>query len=275
MSLLESGFVRVWKWVRGWKHYPYVTYQIIAFFFRKENQWQVMNYGYESETNDGTGLQVSAHEEERLGLQLYAHVIGDKNLTGKDVLEVGSGRGGGASFVHRQAKCRRMTGVDFSPQVVAFCQRNYQAEGLNFQVGNAQALNFPKASFDLVINVESSHNYPDREQFYGQVFEVLRPGGWFLYADVLQDHQSEAVLQQLTRVGFVDLKRSEINEEVMRAMRVDDARRREQILRTVPTGFRRFARLFAGSTSSYGFRKLESGKSRYFRLEGRKPATVG
>ena len=50
-------------------------------------------------------------------------------VRGLDVLEVGSGRGGGADYVKRCLKPRTMTGVDFSKNAVAFSNRRYAAEG--------------------------------------------------------------------------------------------------------------------------------------------------
>jgi ubiquinone/menaquinone biosynthesis C-methylase UbiE len=49
--------------------------------------------------------------------------------------------------------------------------------------GDAQNLPFPDQSFEAVINVEASHQYPDFPRFLKEVARVLRPGGHFLYTD--------------------------------------------------------------------------------------------
>ena len=56
--------------------------------------------------------------------------------------------------------------------------------GLAFEVGDAERMPFPDASFDAVVNVESSHCYPSMPAFLSEVRRVLRPGGHFLYADL-------------------------------------------------------------------------------------------
>jgi ubiquinone/menaquinone biosynthesis C-methylase UbiE len=43
---------------------------------------------------------------------------------------------------------------------------------------------FPDASFDAVINVESSHCYPSMGRFLSEVHRVLRPRGSLLFADL-------------------------------------------------------------------------------------------
>ncbi|HLH15304.1 MAG TPA: hypothetical protein VKV16_10980, partial [Solirubrobacteraceae bacterium] len=55
----------------------------------------LMNYGYAPSEDAGEG-----DGEDRYGLALYAAVAGAVDLSGKDVLEVGCGRGGGSAFVH-------------------------------------------------------------------------------------------------------------------------------------------------------------------------------
>jgi SAM-dependent methyltransferase len=50
--------------------------------------------------------------------------------------------------------------------------------------GDAEDLPFSDNEFDIVINVESSHNYPNLRRFFEEVARVLRPGGFFSHADV-------------------------------------------------------------------------------------------
>ncbi len=64
-----------------------------------------------------------------------------------------------------------------------FCRRHYTNPGLSFETGDAQAMPFADASFDIVFNVESSLNYPDFDAYLREVDRVLKPGGRFLIAD--------------------------------------------------------------------------------------------
>jgi SAM-dependent methyltransferase len=263
-------FDRSWKKLRRWEHYPYVTYEIIAFFFRNKSDWRFMNYGF-SPLDASEPVLDAADEEERLSVQLYHFVGSGAQLADKHILEVGSGRGGGASFVQRYFKPRSTTGIDFSPRVVGFCLRNYRDPGLRFEVGNAMNLRFSSGSFDAVLNVESSHLYPDRNQFYREAFRVLRPGGAFLYCDVLPEHLFPSVQEGLESAGFTVQHEQTINPEVLRALDLDHERRLDIILRHVPKLFRSFAGMFAVVRGSYPHRKLESGKSRFFRFVAVKP----
>ena len=90
-------------------------------------EWTFMNYGYASETNNLTLSQ--ADEPDRHWIQLYHHVAGSVDLEGCTVLEVGSGRGGGSSFVKRYLRPRRMIGVDLSKSAVALSRETHRIDG--------------------------------------------------------------------------------------------------------------------------------------------------
>src|SRR5687767_4737263 len=98
-----------------------------------------MNYGYA--TSDANTLSLDPSDEpERYCLQLYHHVTSSISLEGRTVVEVGSGRGGGASFVKRYLRPRRMIGLDLSSDAVDLCRKRHSMEGLEFRVGDAENL---------------------------------------------------------------------------------------------------------------------------------------
>jgi SAM-dependent methyltransferase len=78
-----------------------------------------------------------------------------------------------------------VTGVDLSPEAIAFCRRTHRHPHVRFEVGDAEHLPVEDASFDAVTNIESSHTYPNLRSFYAEVARVLKSGGVFLYTDLL------------------------------------------------------------------------------------------
>lgn len=140
------------------------------------------NFGYDDDPPMAIPLE-AADEPNRFPIQLYHRTATQVDLTGKKVLEVGCGHGGGASYLARTLRPASYTGLDLNPTGIAFCRKRHQVPGLEFVQGNAQELPFADESFDTVINVESSHCYPDFPGFLVEVARVLRPGGHFLYTD--------------------------------------------------------------------------------------------
>jgi SAM-dependent methyltransferase len=122
----------------------------------------LMNYGYAHA--DGTRIWLEPeHETERYALQLYHHVATGVSLEGKDVLEVGSGRGGGAAYISRYLKPRQMVGVDRTASSVGFARRHFAAQkNLRFKEADAHDLPFEDASFDAVVNIVRAALQGDR-----------------------------------------------------------------------------------------------------------------
>jgi ubiquinone/menaquinone biosynthesis C-methylase UbiE len=141
-------------------------YQFLAGRYPMQD-WTFMNYGYASLEQQADRLHLSAEDEpDRYFIQLYHHVASGVDVENVDVLEVGSGRGGGASYVARYLKPKTMLGVDFSEQAVDFSNRQHRAPGLSFARGDAESLPLDDANVDVVINVESSHCYGSMEAFF-------------------------------------------------------------------------------------------------------------
>jgi len=209
-----------------------------------------MNYGYHAA--EPLALQ-PRDEEHRYSIQLYHRVAGAVDLRGLDLLEVGSGRGGGASFVMRYLQPRSLTAVDMAASAIAFCREYYDIPGLRFEVGDAEALPFPDASFDTLLNVESSICYQHPERFFAEVRRVLRPGGYFLYADIRSQEELPDWEAQLATAGLEQLQQEDITQQVVEALDLDHERRSRLIHQFVPRPLRRTFREFAGLQGSEFF----------------------
>ena len=139
-----------------------------------------MNYGFAE--LDGAQIRLAAKlEPHRYAIQLYHHVVANGAVEGKDVLEIGCGRGGGASYVAATLGPRRYVGLDINKTAIACDRRFYRDQpNLEFVAGDAHALPFGDATFGVALNVESSHHYRDIGTFFGEVHRVLVPGGVFV-----------------------------------------------------------------------------------------------
>lgn len=220
-----------------------------------------MNYGYAAETNT---LPLSqADEPDRHWIQLYHHVAGSVDLEDRTVLEVGSGRGGGSSFVKRYLKPRRVIGVDLSKSAVALSRETHRIDGLEFRVGDAEKLNLDDNAVDVVINVESSHCYPSFERFLAEVRRVLRPGGHFLYADFRDRGGLDGWRRSLRESGLSVLRETDITACVVAALERDDERKLALIHKLVPRSLRASFLDFAAVRGSSLFEAFRSGRLVY------------
>ena len=229
----------LWRWWYGRLAKKYTT-----------GDWTFMNYGYApaAASDAPTLLLEPADESDRYCIQLYDRVAGPARLADAQVLEVGSGRGGGASYLARYHRPKNYTGADYSPQAVALCQqRHAHVAHLCFAVGDAERLPFAAASIDVVVNVESSHCYGHLEKFFAEVARVLRPGGRFAYTDFRSTADMEKLAQTLAAMPEFELiEREDITTGVLAALEADDARKRALIAELVPAGLQHLFGEFAG-----------------------------
>jgi SAM-dependent methyltransferase len=177
-----------------------------------------LNYGYAADGRSERAVHTLPRDAlNRNCVQLVLELVGDCELVGRRVLDVGCGRGGAIAVLHRFFAPRELVGLDLSPAAIAFCRRAHRFGGARFVCGDAEALPFPAHAFDAVVNVESSHSYPDVGTFYAEVQRVLEPGGVFLYADTMPTTRVAARLEQIAALGFrLELER-DITANVLRS----------------------------------------------------------
>jgi SAM-dependent methyltransferase len=244
-------------------------FEFAASYFRHAEFWTFMNYGY---ADDAPPPKLKAADwEERYPAYLYHRVASRADLKDRDVLEVSSGRGGGASYVKRYLGPRKLVGLDIAASAVAFCRRVHKVEGLEFRQGDAERLPFPDASFDAVINVEASFCYPTIARFYAEVRRVLRPGGYFLYADLRWDQEVSEFDRRLAESGLTLIERTEITQNVVAALELDGDRRQATNRRECPRFLQSLFGKFIGVSGTRIPLELGSGRMRYFACVLKKP----
>jgi ubiquinone/menaquinone biosynthesis C-methylase UbiE len=104
------------------------------------------------------------------------------------VLDVGSGLGGPARVLASEKNCR-VTGVDITKE---FCEVATLLSKLTalehdteFRHGDATALPLEDGQFDLVLTMQIQMSIEDKRRFYGEIFRVLKPGGRFVFQDIM------------------------------------------------------------------------------------------
>jgi SAM-dependent methyltransferase len=94
-----------------------------------------------------------------------------------DVLEIGCGLGtDGAQFAKAGAN---YTGIDLTEAAVGLAKRRFELFQLpgTFRIADAERLDFPNHSFDLVYSHGVLHHTPDTTAAVREIHRVLRPGG--------------------------------------------------------------------------------------------------
>ena len=118
-------------------------------------------------------------------------------LHGRDILDVGTGTGRAALLLARGGA--KVTAVDASDAMLAIARERAAAEGVsvNFQVGDAHALDFADRSFDVVVSLRVLMHTPKWRQC---VAELCRVADRLVIVDY-PSATSAALLESLFRRG--------------------------------------------------------------------------
>ena len=128
-----------------------------------------------------------------------------------------------------------------------------------FREGGALNIPFDEASYDIVLNVESSHCYSDLPKFLSEVKRVLRPGGFFVWTDLYPETTTQKYHTAFDVSGLQRVRTYDITQNVLRALDnkpINDAKK-EIIQTQIPLLMREIIRRFSGmkDTDIYNFLK--------------------
>ena len=107
---------------------------------------------------------------------------------GAKVLDVGCGTGVVALTAARLGA--EVTGIDFTPELVAHARENASLMGLELvlQEGDAEALAFADATFDVVVSQFAHMFAPRPEVAIKEMLRVLKPGGTIAFSTWPPEH---------------------------------------------------------------------------------------
>jgi ubiquinone/menaquinone biosynthesis C-methylase UbiE len=96
---------------------------------------------------------------------------------GQKVLDVATGSGNTAISAARRFSMA--TSIDYVPGLIEQARERAQAEGLDvaFDVGDAENLPYPDATFDVVLSTVGVMFTPDQERAAKELLRVCKPGG--------------------------------------------------------------------------------------------------
>jgi SAM-dependent methyltransferase len=187
----------------------WMVHPLSAAFFDHSDYY---NYGY---TKPETRTQREASEN--LVTRLLDS-LPDKTGT---ILDLACGLGASTRRLLDYYAPTAITATNISDLQLDRARRN--APGVHFLNMDAARLDFPDASFDNLLCVESAFHFKTRERFLHEALRVLKPGGWLVLSDILgwtsKNKQANrlagpaAYRDLLTRVGFVNTRVVDATQE--------------------------------------------------------------
>ncbi len=114
-------------------------------------------------------------QHRRIHPGVFINLLEESHLdSASTVLEVGCGTGNYIVAIQEAIGCV-CHGIDPSKEMLARARpRNLQ---VRFDLGQAEKLDFPASTFDLVFSVDVIHHIGDCAAYYQQAFRILKPDG--------------------------------------------------------------------------------------------------
>jgi ubiquinone/menaquinone biosynthesis C-methylase UbiE len=241
-----------------------VTYELLAKRVPAE-EWQFMNYGYVPNQQEPVLDLPADATTQKYPLQMYHYLALKTPMLGKEVLEVGSGRGGGAKHIAGTMGPASYIGMDLAQNAVDLANKLHHLPNLKFIQGSAEDIPLKDASIDVVVNVESCHAYGSVEKFLSEVKRVLKPGGTLVLVDFRNVKKLEEFRQQVRQCGLQWLEDEDISSNVIQAIETEDTVKKERIKKLFPPKWQKLFGEFAGVVGSRFHMTLKSGERVYHR----------
>jgi len=109
------------------------------------------------------------------------------------VLDVGCGLGGPCRMLAEEYGCN-VTGIDLTEEFIQTAEQLTKLvkmeDKVHFLQADALQLPFENESFDFAWTQHVQMNIEDKKTFYAEIYRILKPGGRFIYYDVLSADQT-------------------------------------------------------------------------------------
>ncbi|SOD19523.1 SAM-dependent methyltransferase [Nitrosomonas ureae] len=230
-------------------------------------------YGVRISTNNYGYYPTQLEADDKYQLQLYDEYV---NLlhseNSEQVLEIGSGAGGGLMHMQSRLPKSNFTGLDRCKEALKTCKYFFGEQQNNIKLYNSiQDIYADGRKFNAVMSVETGiYKNP---HIFDDVHNLLRDKGIFIYYDNVNFGKLDRIVKTIESRGFkIDLMR-DITENVFKACEHDTPRRLEIVKKYLPKLLRPFSKeilryMYVKDTSRY--HNYSIGKKRAFMLKARK-----
>lgn len=123
-------------------------------------------------------------EYSKFSKQIYPYVLKElANIQYSNILDVGCGTGNLLLKVIEKNKKTNIYGIDMSPDMLDIAKIKMKYTNATLIEADAENLPFADDFFDVVICIESFHNYSNKEKALLEIKRVLKNNGRFIICD--------------------------------------------------------------------------------------------
>lgn len=119
-----------------------------------------------------------------------------------NILDLGCGNGKNSHYISEQGLNNEITGIEISETALKYA-RELAPDGNFIKQSIGTPLNFPDASFDIILDVTSSNslNESERTIYLKEIQRLLKPNGYFFLRTLCKDGDKNAQTLLKTNPG--------------------------------------------------------------------------
>ena len=138
-----------------------LTYDALNWITRNDDELKTLNCGIVPPNGFQLNEQLLNQALTQPGIELYNYVVQESgiDLTDKELLEIGCGRGGGTAHIANIYSPGHTHGIDFSNRSIQLCRKCYPSKTLSLEVGEATDLPYSDDTFDAILSIETSQKW--------------------------------------------------------------------------------------------------------------------
>jgi len=133
------------------------------------------------------------------------------------LLDAGCGNAPMLSLLVDEFPDVKFTGLDLTPAMIESAKAKNLPNTV-FAVGDCENMPFEDNSFDVIINSQSYHHYPNPQSFFNSAYAVLKPGGRLIVRDNTSTNKvflwiaNHIEMPLLNMIGHGDVRVSSLEE---------------------------------------------------------------
>ena len=241
------------------KQYTKLIYHYFTKLHKGRFKMRFMNLGY---VDSNPPILEERELNEQLSINLYHALFKEVDIVDKSILEIGCGKGGGCFYALKYLKAKLVIGIDLVKSNIEQCKKLHKYPEVAFKVMDAETFSL-EDTFDVVVNLESSHCYYYRNLFVERVTEALKPDGHFMYSDFMRPEDFLEMESYFKQSGLDIIKKEDITQNVIDAILLME-NYKEEVLNNSSV-IKYFYKNFAVTTDSEVYKKFKKGELVYLK----------
>ncbi len=147
------------------------------------------------------------------------NLVGKLNVKEGDVvLDIGSGFCGLPRYIVRNTPCKKVVGLNISEKENEYAREKNKEEGLGDKIevidGDFNSMPFSDNEMDIMVSQDSMLHSPDKGKLLVECARVLKPGGRFVFSDILEEDLSREEAERIySRIKVPHLSTFEFYKE--------------------------------------------------------------